>query len=322
MTNNTPLISIVMPVYNAARFLYPCLNSVLAQTYKNWELLVVDDGSTDDSKKIIQEFVAKEHRIQLITKANEGVSIARNVALETANGQFVYFIDADDIVSPNALEIMACAAVTYGATIVKADYQAIDEYDKPLFVNKKHLLRHKFAGKILNANDFDRKILMEEYFLWTCLFRMDVIRKYHIRFLPHCRLMEDADFIMNYLIYSERNIYIDALIYGYRKHIGAATSGRKDYNNDLKLIINHLYLMQELSYIKRLLCKIAISYYQEYSQMDKTYDLPPIKHGTILYQYAQKKLVFAHQIIDIYKFITRISILLRYRITMLLSIGR
>ena len=242
MTNNTPLISIVMPVYNAARFLYPCLNSVLAQTYKNWELLVVDDGSTDDSKKIIQEFAAKEHRIQLIAKANEGVSIARNVALETVNGQFVYFIDADDIVSPNALEIMVCAAVAYGATIVKADYQSIDEYGKPLFANKKHLLRRKFAGKILNANDFDHKILMEEYFLWTCLFKMDVIRKYHIRFIPHCRLMEDADFIMNYLIHSERNIYIDVLIYGYRKHIGAATGKRKDYNNDLKLIINHLYL--------------------------------------------------------------------------------
>lgn len=310
MTNNTPLISIVMPVYNAARFLYPCLNSVLAQTYKNWELLVVDDGSTDDSKKIIQEFAAKDHRIQLIAKANEGVSIARNVALETVNGQFVYFIDADDIVSPNALEIMVCAAVTYGATIVKADYQAIDKYGKPLFANKKHLLRRKFAGKTLNANDFDRKILMEEYFLWTCLFSMDVIRKYHIRFIPHCRLMEDADFIMNYLMYSEHNIYVNAFVYYYRKYTGTATNRHQDYRTDMQLIIADLIPSQNLPYINRLLSNMIITYFMNYGKSDNKYRSWKIKQGSFIFHYVVKHKPYSRQLVKIHRLYSKIRLLL------------
>ena len=316
----SPLVSIVIPVYNAAYFLRPCIESLLKQTYSNWELIAVVDGSTDNSINILHKFSTKDPRIHIIEKENEGVSIARNVALDVAKGKYVYFTDADDLVHSNGLDILVKIAEENNATLVKADYQAIGEHDEPVFANKKHILRRKSAKKILNADDFDRKVLMEEYFLWTCLFSMNVIRKHHIQFLPHCRLMEDADFIMNYLIHSERNVYVSTFVYGYRKHSGAATGIRKDYSNDLKSIIDHLYPMQHLSYIKRLLCNIAISYYMEYNRMNKPCELPQIKYGTKLYQCVQKKLFFAPQIVMLHEFYMRINILFRYKATILLNL--
>lgn len=98
-----PQISVIIPVYKAEKFLHRCLDSILAQTYSNWELLLVNDGSPDNSGAICEEYAAKDARIKVFHKENGGVSAARNTALERAKGVFVTFVDSDDWIDKDCL---------------------------------------------------------------------------------------------------------------------------------------------------------------------------------------------------------------------------
>lgn len=233
-------ISIIVPVYNAERFLSQCIESILRQSYANWEMIAVDDGSTDHSLEILQSFSAKESRIHILSKSNEGVSIARNMALAQAKGDYVYFVDADDEVMPNGLRILLEAMEDKQASFVKSDFLPVDENGEQVFINKKQMIRRKYDGKVLNSEKFFRKVLMKEYFLWTCLFRRDIIEANHVQFIPHCRLMEDSAFIADYLMCSERNVYKDACVYKYRKYEDTASTSNKDYSKDLEMLLGHL----------------------------------------------------------------------------------
>lgn len=238
MQNN--MVSIILPVFNAERFLSQCLDSILRQTYQDWELVAVDDGSKDGSIEILKSYERRDDRIHIISKENEGVSIARNVALEQTHGNYIYFVDSDDIVMPEALMILVEAMESCHATFVKSDFLPIDEQGKQVFVNKKQVIRRRNDGQVMESEKFFKKILLKEYFLWTCLFQKDIIVKNHIRFIPHCRLMEDAAFVADYLLYSDRNVYKDACVYGYRKYKGTVSAVNKDYTEDMMLIKKHL----------------------------------------------------------------------------------
>ena len=238
MQNN--MVSIILPVFNAERFLSQCLDSILRQTYQEWELIAVDDGSKDGSIEILKSYEKRDNRIHIISKENEGVSIARNVALEQTHGDYIYFVDSDDIVMPEALMILVKAMESSHATFVKSDFLPIDEQGKQVFINKKQVIRRRYDGKVMDSEKFFKKILLKEYFLWTCLFRKEIIEKNHIQFIPHCRLMEDAAFVVDYLLYSDRNVYKDACVYGYRKYEGTVSAVNKDYTEDMMLIKKHL----------------------------------------------------------------------------------
>lgn len=116
------MVSIILPVFNAERFLPQCLYSILRQTYQNWELIAVDDGSKDGSMEILKSYEKRDNRIHIISKKNEGVSIARNIALKHAHGDYIYFVDSDDIVMPEALMILVKAMDSNKATFVKSDF--------------------------------------------------------------------------------------------------------------------------------------------------------------------------------------------------------
>lgn len=116
----------------------------------------------------------------------------------------------------------------------------IDEQGKQVFINKKQVIRRRYDGKVMDSEKFFKKILMKEYFLWTCLFRKEIIEKHHILFIPHCRLMEDAAFVVDYLLYSDRNVYKNACVYGYRKYDGTVSAVNKDYTEDMMLIKKHI----------------------------------------------------------------------------------
>lgn len=122
-------ISVVIPVYNAASRLSVCLDSLLSQTYPHLEIILVDDGSTDDSLSLCRAYAQKDHRICVIHQENQGVSAARNVGIRQATGKYLAFIDADDYVKPDYFQRLAQAAVEHGADIVCCDYIEILEGD-------------------------------------------------------------------------------------------------------------------------------------------------------------------------------------------------
>lgn len=100
---NNPKVSVIVPVYNVEKLLQRCIDSILAQTFTDFELLLIDDGSKDKSGEICDEYAAKDSRIRVFHKQNGGVSTARNIGIDKAQGEWIYFVDSDDIVLPSAL---------------------------------------------------------------------------------------------------------------------------------------------------------------------------------------------------------------------------
>ncbi|MDR3340307.1 MAG: glycosyltransferase [Candidatus Symbiothrix sp.] len=119
-----PKISVIIPVYNVELYLSDCLNSIMSQTLKAFELILVDDGSTDRSSEIMNFFAAKDSRIKLISQSNKGVSVARNTALLQASGDYILFVDSDDMIVYNALEVLYQQAIDNDADLVKGEMLA------------------------------------------------------------------------------------------------------------------------------------------------------------------------------------------------------
>ena len=122
-----PLISIIIPVYNVERYLPECLDSLLAQTYQNFELLCVNDGSSDSSQSILEQYARKDSRVRVFCKKNGGVSSARNFGLEQAKGEYIGFVDSDDFVLPRFLERMQQAMDAEKAKIAVCGFRKVPE---------------------------------------------------------------------------------------------------------------------------------------------------------------------------------------------------
>src|ERR1035437_5330472 len=124
--NSFPPISIIVPIYNIERYLSKCIDSILVQTFINFELILVNDGSTDNCGKIINEYAQKDSRIVVIHKKNGGVSSARNAGLDLAQGEYIGWVDADDYIATDMYETLYHLAIDYNADISECNYaQAI-----------------------------------------------------------------------------------------------------------------------------------------------------------------------------------------------------
>jgi glycosyltransferase involved in cell wall biosynthesis len=126
-----PKISIVVPIYNVEKYLHKCIDSILAQTFTNFELILVNDGSTDNCREICEEYAKNDRRIKVIHKENGGVSSARNAGIEAATGQYIGFIDSDDYIHEKMYEVLYQNAVRYSSDIVVCDYLKVYEDETP-----------------------------------------------------------------------------------------------------------------------------------------------------------------------------------------------
>lgn len=138
-TNKLPLISVIVPIYNVETYLTNCINSILDSTYTNLEVILVDDGSTDNSNKICDEFQTKDLRCKVIHQTNSGLSAARNTGLKEATGEYISFIDGDDFISPIMYETLYQAIIKddysfsmiYGKLVYEQALQKKNTYSKP-----------------------------------------------------------------------------------------------------------------------------------------------------------------------------------------------
>lgn len=228
------LVSIIVPIYNVATFLRTCLDSILAQSYQNYELILVDDGSIDNSGKICDEYQEKDRRIKVFHTSNHGVSHARNYGINKAEGEYLAFIDSDDYIDADYIE-------TY---IKYKEYECvIGGYQTFPTINK---TTHK--EMVYDTNDKDLTTLGKSIAKidgTSCckLYHHTIIHEHQIRFNEQMRFSEDTDFCLNYFKFAKTIKTISNNSYHYRVSVGNQAGQKyhltkEEINHNLSILLN------------------------------------------------------------------------------------
>ena len=215
----SPKVSIIVPVYKAEKYLHRCLDSIIAQTFKDWELLLVDDGSPDNSGKLCDEYAQKDSRIKVFHKKNGGVSSARQMGLDNATGEYTIHADPDDWVEPTMLEELYAKAIEDNADMVICDY--FNEYtDRQVYTPS------KYVG-YLDSDYVFRQILSTRMAaaVWNKLIRRSVIISSGAMF-PPISYAEDAFFVCQVLRFKPIVTYFNKAFYHYDHILNSSSLSR------------------------------------------------------------------------------------------------
>ncbi len=228
-----PMVSIIIPVYNAEKTIRRCVDSVLNQEYKDTELLLVDDGSTDLSGQICDEYAKKDSRVCVIHKENTGVSDTRNLALERARGTYLQFLDSDDWISPDATSLMVRAAGESGCDMVISDfYRVVGERvsHKGDIEPGGLLTREEFAGFMMEKPaDFYYGVL------WNKLFRRALVEENGLRMDKTISWCEDFMFNLEYIRHTKTIYALHVPVYYYVKTKGSLASQGLSLTKTIKM---------------------------------------------------------------------------------------
>ena len=228
--------SIIIPVYNVEKYIAKCLQSILEQSYVDYEIIIVNDGSKDGSGAICDDFAERFENITVIHIPNGGVSNARNIALEKASGDFVWFIDSDDYIEPNALECLAKETWQYeNLDLLVFDAVVADEAG-----NKIGEITCDFPSGTSMKFESHREFVFANTSLWNRLFRRDIIEKNQITFEPNITIAEDLLFNYKYLLACQNVYYMKTPFYYYIQRKNSAMSGAGK-NKDVKRVFECLF---------------------------------------------------------------------------------
>ena len=241
-----PFFSIIMPAYNAEKHLEEAIDSVVKQSFPDFELIVVNDGSRDHTKDICQRWMKKDVRVQFIDKNNEGVSVARNVALDKAKGQYVFFVDSDDVVYEDSLLKIHSFLKRTPVDYLRFEYEIIDVHGRMLYPNYEASKRRRYEGKKMDSSRCIENLIRGEFFSWSGVFKRTIIEKNNLRFLSGCTYNEDTLFMMHYFMHSQTHVYVSDKVYGYRKSDSAVTCRFTEKN--YKDVENVVKKMQKIYY--------------------------------------------------------------------------
>lgn len=231
-----PMVSIIVPIYNAEQYLRRCVDSILNQEYTDFELLLVNDGSTDASGDICEEYRDQDPRVIVIQKENTGVSDSRNRALDRARGKYLQFLDSDDWITPDATRLFVRAAEEYGCDMVISDfYRVVGERLSPKgdIEEEGVLTREEFAAHMMeNPADFYYGVL------WNKLYRRDIVEEHNLRMDTDISWCEDFMFNLEYIRYAKVFYALHAPIYYYVKRKGSLASQGINISKTVKMKLN------------------------------------------------------------------------------------
>ncbi|MBR4592825.1 MAG: glycosyltransferase [Elusimicrobiaceae bacterium] len=219
-----PKISVLIPVYNAEKYLPACLQSICAQTFKDFEIVCLDDGSCDGSVQWLRTMQSHEPRLRIITQANAGVAAARNRLLKQARGEYIAFIDADDLVKPEYLEKLYAAAQVNRADIAKCFFQEISE--DGLQVSSAHcgsLFYQKPSQTLLSRFVCG----YHDSVVWGKLFRRSWLHDEKISFFEG-RIAEDLPFVVESFMQAHDIVVVPQFLYFYRKGLAASITAQSE----------------------------------------------------------------------------------------------
>lgn len=205
-------ISVIVPVYKVEKYLNQCVESITNQTYKNLEIILVDDGSPDNCPKICDEWAKKDNRIKVIHKKNGGVSSARNVAIKQATGDYICFVDSDDTIHPNYCEILLNSIINNKADISVCSWKKVYDINNPKNQDYKstNLNCKCFEGDEVFDLLYNKKIPLIMA-LWIKMYKKDIFK--NITFPENKIIAEDDSVIPNVLLNCNKLVYVDCKLY-------------------------------------------------------------------------------------------------------------
>lgn len=266
----SPLVSVIVPIYNVAPYLRECLDSIISQTYKNLQIILINDGSTDESENIAKEYL-RDNRVELISIENRGLSGARNLGLDRSRGEYIYFIDSDDYIDLEFLEEMV---------------KVIQEFDVELICNEQ--IVYCWSGGSENLKQIKPPILLTPNSqniaiggsVWRCLFKKSLIDRSEVRFIER-KIHEDEGFL--YMIFPFCQVFVlyCGRPYYYRQREDSIMSNHKKIRSyDLLDIFEAIYLFwQKKGFLKNFeppyyfLYNCALGYKNEKEYLKKAKEL-------------------------------------------------
>lgn len=283
-----PAISIIVPVWNASETLSRCVNSVISQTFCDWELLLSNDGSTDSSLEMCRTLSGKYERIRVIDNPHRGVSETRNAALDQASGEYVCFIDADDLIDPDYL---ATLYELRDYDLVVSGYW-VDKYD-----SRGSFLRQEAHIQLCSTYSFDDKSKMKELFAsgimhmnWNKLFKREIIEQNHIRYRSF-PINEDFIFMLQYLLHCKCLYVVEKATYHWIR-VENQQSGVESVPDNLIEIYNEAHQLLRQFFVPANCIADEIMYYS-YELVLLKY-MRAIKRGALLQKDGADKLKEFH----------------------------
>lgn len=245
------MVSIIIPVHNVEKYICRCLNSIINQTYKNIEIILIENNSTDQSFNICKEYEKKDNRIRIYKTYKEGVSAARNIGLDFAQGEYITFCDSDDYYEKEYIYEMLNCIEAEDVDIVTCEYRYI--YDNSKIMQP---YKERYRG-VITKEEFCEKIYLNNQiggFIWNKIFKADIIR--NIRFREELKICEDTKFLMDILNNNNLKLYyLNVCLYNYAIHQESAVNNLKnlinnknqsEYTSTYKLIIKENNFNKEI----------------------------------------------------------------------------
>ena len=246
-------ISILVPVYNVERYLNQCLDSILQQTFRDFEVICINDGSTDHSLEIIKSFIAKDKRFKLIDKINTGYGHSMNQGLSQCHGEYISIIESDDYIQPDMLERLYTVAKENNLDVARCNYYIFSKFSKKL---NNDYIRDILANKVLKPLDHI-KIFYQPPSIWVNLYKREFIDKYKIRFLETAGAsFQDTSFVFKVYALCKRFMFInEALLYYRIDNNGSSINNKSkafcvcdEYQEILKFTKVHPQIYDKIKY--------------------------------------------------------------------------
>ena len=242
MENQQDLVSVIVPIYNMEKHLDRCLDSILRQTYRNLEVLLIDDGSTDSSLEIMNDYAKRDERVRVFHKENGGVSSARNLGLEMMKGEYCTFVDPDDYVADVYVEWLYASLVVSDADFAVCDHARVTTSDIELFQVEKYIydtIIIKSSSWSFFVNGRNRTPCL----VWAALYKKTILN--NLRFDEDLYYGEDTLFFVRYILRSEKCVSIEVSLYFYVQHSESFSHG--EYSPKKGTLIKALRRIVELT---------------------------------------------------------------------------
>lgn len=235
-----PKISIVVPVYNVEKYLSQCLDSIINQTFKDFECICVNDGSPDNSLAILQEYASKDNRIKIINQENKGLPCARNTGFKYVQSPYVAFVDSDDWLDKNYLQILYKTIEETNSDVVTCNYEKYYEKENKFVSDilpqeRKFCVHDKLSSKIEKA--------YAQPTVWNKIIKTKILKDNDIKFFEGFA-NEDSPFMSLVFLLSDKIVYVENPLYFYRIRGNSITSNNKKVFTDK--VINFMNLIEDI----------------------------------------------------------------------------